>query len=31
MVIVYCTLLVVFNLLVDLAYGVLDRRIKSHA
>ena len=31
MVIVYCTLLVVFNLLVDLAYGLLDRRIKSHA
>jgi oligopeptide transport system permease protein len=31
MVIVYCTLLVFFNLLVDLAYGLLDRRIKSHA
>lgn len=27
MVIVYCVLLVVFNLLVDLAYGLLDRRI----
>ena len=31
MVIVYCTLLVFFNLLVDFAYGLLDRRIKSHA
>ena len=31
MVIVYCVLLVCFNLLVDLAYGLLDRRIKSHA
>jgi ABC-type dipeptide/oligopeptide/nickel transport system permease component len=31
MVIVYCALLVFFNLLVDLAYGVLDRRIISHA
>jgi oligopeptide transport system permease protein len=31
MVIVYCLLLVAFNLLVDLAYGLLDRRIKSHA
>jgi len=30
-VIVYCALLVFFNLLVDLAYGVLDRRIKFHA
>jgi len=28
MVIVYCVLLVVFNLLVDAAYGVLDRRIR---
>jgi oligopeptide transport system permease protein len=26
-VIVYCTLLVVLNLVVDLAYGVLDKRI----
>jgi len=31
MVIVYCVMLVVFNLGVDLAYGLLDRRIKSHA
>jgi oligopeptide transport system permease protein len=31
MVIVYCTLLVFFNLLVDFAYGLLDRRIKTHA
>jgi oligopeptide transport system permease protein len=31
MVIVYCALLVFFNLLVDLAYGFLDPRIKSHA
>ena len=31
MVIVYCALLVFFNLLVDFAYGLLDRRIKSHA
>lgn len=31
MVIVYCLLLVCFNLLVDVAYGLLDRRIKSHA
>jgi oligopeptide transport system permease protein len=31
MVIVYCALLVFFNLLVDLAYGLLDHRIKSHA
>jgi oligopeptide transport system permease protein len=31
MVIVYCTMLVAFNLAVDLAYGVLDRRIKSDA
>jgi len=29
MVIVYCVLLVVFNLVVDLAYGVLDRRIRG--
>jgi ABC-type dipeptide/oligopeptide/nickel transport system permease component len=26
-VIVYCTLLVLFNLLVDVLYGLLDRRI----
>ena len=31
MVIVYCTMLVAFNLMVDLAYGWLDRRIKSDA
>jgi ABC-type dipeptide/oligopeptide/nickel transport system permease component len=31
MVIVYCAMLVFFNLLVDLAYGFLDPRIKSHA
>jgi oligopeptide transport system permease protein len=31
MVIVYCTMLVVFNLVVDLAYGFLDRRIKTNA
>jgi oligopeptide transport system permease protein len=31
MVIVYCLLLVCFNLLVDMAYGLLDRRIKTHA
>jgi oligopeptide transport system permease protein len=31
MVIVYCTMLVAFNLAVDLAYGWLDRRIKSDA
>lgn len=30
MVIVYCVMLVVFNLLVDVAYGLLDRRIKAH-
>jgi oligopeptide transport system permease protein len=30
-VIVYCALLMVFNLLVDLAYNVLDRRIRIHA
>lgn len=29
-VIVYCTLLVLMNLLVDLAYGFLDKRIKLH-
>jgi oligopeptide transport system permease protein len=28
-VIVYCTLLVVFNLLVDLTYGLLDRRVRA--
>ncbi len=28
MVIVYCVLLVLFNLFVDLAYGLLDRRIR---
>ena len=27
---VYCTLLVVFNFIVDLIYCVLDRRIKLH-
>jgi len=26
-VIVYCTLLVILNLVVDIAYGVLDKRI----
>jgi oligopeptide transport system permease protein len=31
MVIVYCALLVVFNLAVDVAYGFLDRRISLHA
>ena len=31
MVIVYCAMLVCFNLIVDLAYGFLDPRIKSHA
>jgi oligopeptide transport system permease protein len=31
MVIVYCTMLVFFNLVVDLAYGFLDRRIKTNA
>lgn len=30
-VIVYCTLLVVFNLLVDIAYTLLDRRIRLDA
>ena len=29
MVIVYCVLLVLFNLFVDLAYGLLDRRIRG--
>ena len=29
-VIVYCTLLVIINLLVDVAYGFLDRRIALH-
>lgn len=29
-VIVYCTLLVLFNLFVDIAYSVLDRRIRLH-
>jgi oligopeptide transport system permease protein len=29
MVIVYCVLLVVFNLVVDLTYGVLDRRLRG--
>jgi len=29
MVIVYCVLLVLFNLIVDLAYGLLDRRIRA--
>ena len=29
MVIVYCVLLVLFNLAVDLAYGLLDRRIRG--
>lgn len=29
-VIVYCTLLVVFNLIVDLLYSVLDKRIRLH-
>lgn len=29
MVIVYCVLLVVFNLVVDVAYGLLDRRIRG--
>ncbi len=28
MVIVYCVLLVIFNLLVDMSYGLLDRRIR---
>jgi oligopeptide transport system permease protein len=28
MVIVYCVLLVVFNLIVDMSYGLLDRRIR---
>ncbi|MDG2124121.1 MAG: ABC transporter permease, partial [Verrucomicrobiales bacterium] len=28
-VIVYCTLLVVFNFLVDVSYGVLDKRVRS--
>lgn len=30
MVIVYCVLLVLFNLLVDLSYGLLDRRIRTN-
>ncbi|WP_395742622.1 ABC transporter permease [Prosthecobacter sp.] len=30
-VIVYCTLLVLFNLLVDVIYTLLDKRIKLHA
>jgi oligopeptide transport system permease protein len=30
-VIVYCTLLIVFNLIVDLLYSVLDKRIRLHA
>jgi oligopeptide transport system permease protein len=30
-VIVYCTLLVLFNLLVDIAYTLLDRRIRLDA
>ena len=30
LVIIYCVLLVFFNLLVDMAYGLLDPRIKSH-
>jgi oligopeptide transport system permease protein len=30
-VIVYCALLVVLNFIVDLAYGVLDRRIRFDA
>jgi oligopeptide transport system permease protein len=30
-VVVYCTLLVVFNLVVDLLYRVLDKRIQLHA
>ena len=29
MVIVYCVLLVIFNLVVDLTYGLLDRRIRG--
>lgn len=29
-VIVYCTLLIVFNLIVDLLYSVLDKRIRVH-
>ncbi len=29
-VIVYCTLLVVMNLLVDIAYTLLDKRIKLY-
>ncbi len=29
-VIVYCTLLVILNLLVDISYGLLDRRIKVY-
>ena len=28
MVIVYCVLLVLFNLVVDMSYGLLDRRIR---
>lgn len=30
-VVVYCTLLIVFNLVVDLLYRVLDKRIQLHA
>lgn len=30
LVIIYCVLLVFFNLLVDMTYGLLDPRIKSH-
>jgi oligopeptide transport system permease protein len=30
MVIVYCILLVLFNLAVDMSYGLLDRRIRVH-
>jgi oligopeptide transport system permease protein len=29
-VIVYCSLLVIFNLVVDLLYGFLDRRISLY-
>lgn len=30
MVIVYCVLLVLFNVIVDLTYGILDPRIRAH-
>lgn len=30
-VVIYCTLLIVFNLIVDLLYSVLDKRIQLHA